>query len=101
MTAPGPALVIWGYDLPITGRPRLALPEGARVLSVGPPRDGRDVLDLWVAVDPRNDTLMGRVPRDFRVVGTGHPLPDDCGPFVGTVPTHGGLLVWHVFEALS
>ena len=75
------------------------MPAGAQVLSVGPPRNGTQELaaelDLWAVVDPSAATS----PRHFRVVGTGHPMPDDCGRFVGTTVTHGGALVWHVFEA--
>lgn len=93
--------VIYRYRLPITDRPSLGLPEGATVLSVGPPRDERDELDLWALVDPNNDTMMGRVRRDFRIVGTGHDVPADIGSFVGTVATHQGSLVWHVFEVPS
>ncbi len=89
---------IYRYRLPIIDCPTLLLPEGARVLSVGPPRDDRDELDLWALVDAANDTTMGRLRRDFRIVGTGNPVPPDVGPFIGTVPTHGGALVWHVFE---
>lgn len=93
--------VIYRYRLPITDRPRLQLPEGARVLSVGPPRDDRDELDLWALIDARNDTLLGRVPVDFRIVGTGNPMPEDAEDFIGTVVTHRGSLVWHVFGVRS
>lgn len=89
--------VIYRYRLPITDRPTLDLPEGAEVLSVGPPRDERDELDLWALLDPRNNSMMGR--RDFRIVGTGNPVPADIGVFIGSVTTNGGSLVWHVFEA--
>ena len=89
-------LRVFRYRLPITDAPTVNLPGDAQVLSVGPPRDGSDELDMWALVD------LNRVfdtPRHFRVVGTGNPMPDDCGRFIGTVPTHGGSLVWHVFEA--
>lgn len=90
---------VYRYELPLTWRPQILLPQGARVLSVGPPRDGRVTLDLWALIDPQNDTMMGRQARQFRVVGTGHPLPEDAGLFVGSVTSHDGQLVWHVFEA--
>lgn len=86
---------VYRYELAITDRPRILLPEGAQVLSVGPPRGGRDGLDLWALVDPGN----GMEPCEFRIIGTGHPVPDDAGRFVGSVTTHDGQLVWHVFEA--
>ena len=87
---------IFRYRLPITDAPALHLPAGAEVLSVGPPRDGSDQLDLWAVIDASH--LGFEEYRHFRVVGTGNPMPDDCGRFIGTVPTHAGTLIWHVFE---
>lgn len=91
MTAP--AETVDRYRLPITDHVTVRLPDGSRVLSVGPPRDGRDALDLWARVDPTSPLRAYR----FWIVGTGHPLPDRAGRFVGTAVTHGGSLVWHVF----
>lgn len=90
---------IFRYRLAITGAPGLHMPAGAEVLSVGPPRDGSDRLDMWAVIDVRVGGFEEY--REFRVVGTGHPMPDDCGRFIGTVATHGGALIWHVFEAAS
>lgn len=87
--------VVYRYRLPITDCPVVQLPERANILSVGPPRDGRDELDLWALVSPHAPLR----PCHFRVVGTGNPMPPDAGSFIGTVPTHGGSLVWHVFLA--
>jgi hypothetical protein len=93
--------VIWRFALPLIDAPTLHLPAGARVLSVGPARGpemySNDGLDVWALVDP----TATREPRSFRVVGTGNPMPTDAGKFVGTVPSHGGSLIWHVFEAVS
>lgn len=86
---------VFRYRLDIADRPTVELPIDAEVLSVGPPRDGSDQLDLWALVHVDEPQT---VPSHFRVVGTGNPVPDDCGRFVGTVPTHGGALIWHVFE---
>lgn len=92
---------IWRFPLPITDMPTLNLPAGSKVLSVGPPRGpelySNDGMDLWALVDP----TAAPEPRSFRVVGTGNPMPPDAGRFVGTVPSHGGALIWHVFEAAS
>lgn len=85
---------IFRYRLKITDAPEVLLPRGAQTLSVGPPRDGSDELDLWVLVDPNEP--VGLI--EFRVVGTGNPMPDDCGRFIGTVPVLGGALIFHVFE---
>lgn len=90
------ARTIWRFPLEITDRPTLEMPNGSNVLSVGPPRGRDDVLDLWAAVD---SSTAAREERHFRIVGTGNPMPEDALWFVGTVVTHGGALVWHVFEA--
>lgn len=87
---------IYRYRLSITDEPRVLMPHKAQVLSVGPPRDEGDDLDLWAIVDPHDTDL---VLREFRAVGTGNPMPEDCGRFVGTVPVYGGTLIFHVFEA--
>jgi hypothetical protein len=88
---------VFRYPLRLTGEPWLELPVGAQVLSVAAPRFGaEDHLDLWAAVD----TSQPVESRDFRIVGTGNPMPDDCGRFLGTVPTQMGRFIWHVFEVI-
>jgi hypothetical protein len=87
---------VFRYKLAITDEPGLFLPSGAEVLSVGPPRDGSYQLDLWAQVDILPDAE--KELREFRVIGTGNPMPSDCGRFIGTVPTHEGAFIWHVFE---
>lgn len=89
---------IFRYRLDITDSPVVTMVANAVVLSVGPPRDGTDQLDLWAIV---NTDIVTEQDRRFHIVGTGHPMPDYCGRFIGTVPTHGGVYVWHVFEATS
>lgn len=86
---------IFRYRLPITDTPAIEMPVMAEVLSVGPPRDGSDLLDLWAMVDTNRPT---KILYEFRIVGTGHPMPEDVGRFVGSVTTHSGAFVWHVFE---
>lgn len=93
---------VWRFALPLTDRTILQMPRGARTLSVGPFRqsagDGmyyeNPPLDLWALVHPEADLT----PREFLVVGTGNPLPPDVRNYVGTTYSHGGSLIWHVFE---
>jgi hypothetical protein len=92
--------VIFRYRLDIADNPKVDLPAGAEVLSVGPPRDGADLLDLWALVHGDSHIRLTSA-REFRIFGTGHPMPDDPGRFVGTVPTHEGRFIWHVFEVTS
>lgn len=85
------------YQLPITDSPVISMPTGAQVLAAPP--DARNshgrTVEIWAVVDPDQD----HEDRAFRVVGTGNPLPDDCGRFIGTVITHGNAALWHIFEA--
>lgn len=86
---------IYRYELELSHRPVAAMPKGARVLSVSCERNR---LECWALVDPN----VAEVElREFCVVGTGNPAPDDLGRFIGTVMTLGGQLVFHVFEAVS
>jgi len=62
----------------------------------GRPRGGSDRLDMWALVDPTTATE----PRTFQIVGTGNPIPPEHSRYIGTVPTHGGQLIWHIFEKL-
>lgn len=87
---------IWRFELPIEDSPVVDMPRGARVLHDPPSgRGDPDRIEIWAEVDVREKSE----PRAFRVVGTGNPLPGDCGRFVGTVLTHGGVYVWHLYEA--
>lgn len=88
---------VYRFRLQLTDRQALLIPGPLRTLSVAPARDGSDDLDLWVEVDPGGPTVR----REFLIVGTGNPMPADVGAFVGTAQTHGGQLVWHVFEAAA
>ena len=92
--------VIWKYPLELTNRQEIAVPFGARPLSVGQ-QEGQ--LMLWALVRP-DHPMTGVVV--IRIVGTGHLFesesldPEYCR-FIGTVqmPVPGTPgLVWHVFE---
>jgi hypothetical protein len=54
----------------------------------------RDVVEVWAIHDDQGD----RLPRHFRIFGTGHPLPDGRLRHVGTAFADGGELVWHLME---
>lgn len=91
---------IWRFALPVTDRPELQMPIGARVLGVGPFRqsagDGmyhvNPPLDMWAEVESDAPTEL----REFLIVGTGNPLPA-VGHYVGTATGQEGL-IWHVYE---
>jgi len=86
---------IYRYRLDAVEVVSLDMPNGAEVLSVGPPRDGDDnPLDLWALVDVE----AAMESRRFRIYGTGHTVPEFNGKFVGTVSLFNGRLIFHVFE---
>lgn len=81
---------IWKFILE-PGKP--VMMPSACVLSV---HAQHDQICIWAMVNP--DTPLS--PRHFNVFGTGHPLPEVPGNFLGTVLLHGGDLVMHVYEAM-
>lgn len=88
---------IYRYQLSITDSPVISMPSGAQILSAPPDvrnSHGRTV-EIWAVVD----TDQAHEDREFRIIGTGNYLPDDCGRFIGTAVTHGDAAVWHIFEA--
>lgn len=90
---PDPPKRIYKYPLQVTDKQEIELPLTATVLSVQ--ADG-DKLFFWALVDINEKTK----PRVFRVIGTGHDIPDfKFLHYLGTVQTHGGSLVWHVCES--
>ena len=67
------------------------MPIGSRVLSV---QSQHGSPQMWALVDPEKSTEL----RQFAFYGTGHPMPDDPGKFVGTFQVDGGDLVFHLFD---
>lgn len=62
---------------------------------------------LWVAVQRGTPCIWVRTPKDSPVksenriiytIGTGHPMTDKVGKYIGSYTSHGEQLVWHVFE---
>lgn len=82
---------IWKWTLAITDRQTVEMPAGSRLLTVqmqgGHPQ-------LWALCEETNFLI----PRQIAIYGTGNPIPDKPGQYVATFQSHGGALVWHVFE---
>lgn len=83
---------IYKYVVPLEGE--IELPKGSRILSF---QIQREDPCIWVLVDPLEEALEAR---QFRIVGTGHPMGEDLesGVYLGTVQMANGALVWHLFE---
>ena len=80
---------IWKYVLePET---IIEMPIGAEILTV---QEQYGRCCLWALVDPS----ANKVKRKFLVYGTGHPITEENGKYIGTFQLHNGRLVFHVFE---
>lgn len=66
----------------------IKLPGKHRITYFG---DQNGVMTMWAEVDP--DAVTG--PVTFKIVGTGHPIPDDFD-FVATAPS--GPFMWHLYR---
>ncbi len=85
------AQVIWKFPLEQTSEQVISVPTGTKMLCVAV-QNG--VVCLWGQVDPE---AKGE-KRLVRVFGTGHPMPDDPGEYVGTFLLSAGALVFHVYS---
>lgn len=79
------------YTLHEHGSAIQPLPRGAKVLHVG---DQAGSVQLWAQVDD-TQPLEGRT---FTTIYTGFDEVPARGVFIGTVISHGGSIVRHVFE---
>ncbi len=86
------ARTIYKYDLTIgtLGEAHL-LSAGAKILAFG---NQRETCVIWAEIDPD----APKVRRQFVVYGTGHPMPDNPGIYIGTALFAGGALVLHAYE---
>lgn len=84
---------IFKYEFDIADHVEISMPRGAEVLAV---QLQHGVPCVWARVDPSEE---GEIRR-FRIFGTGHDLPGLTwnGRYVSTFQTHGGALVWHLYE---
>ena len=85
---------VFKWTLAITDLQALSLPKGAQILSV---QVQNELPQLWALVDPAAE----KEKRTIAIYGTGHPVPDNPGDYIGTVQMLNGRLVWHIFAALD
>jgi len=103
---------IFKYPLDVVDFQVVNMPKDAELLDVQVQNNG---LQLWALVEPSAE----KVDRVIAIVGTGNPYPEQAEPdrvqgykgdkplttigtskknHIATVQTHGGALVWHVFD---
>lgn len=99
-------MAIRRYEIEGFSHVTLELPERARILTLQTLVDqpGHDMTGglfppvervyLWALVDPEAPVEE----RHFTHYGTGHPIPNDPGEYIGTYQLFNGQLVWHLFE---
>jgi len=96
---------IWKFMVEVADAPMVKMPKGAKILSAqilgGDSSDllamiGRpQAISVWALVDPSAPEEI----RQFRIFGTGHPLPEMVAlEHIATMPMRGGTLIWHLFE---
>jgi hypothetical protein len=85
---------IWKWSLLTQDEQELSIPAGARLLAV---QTQHGTPMLWAMCDEEAQ----REPRWIAIVGTGNPLPNSLGEYLGTFQVNGGGLVFHVFERLK
>lgn len=83
---------IWKYRLNIIDEQQLFLPVDAKILTV---QTQHGTCYLWTLVNEEN---TAKELRKIAIYGTGNPLPDNPGEYIGTFQMRGGDLVFHVFE---
>lgn len=86
---------IWKFGLSTNVITVLDIPEGYLITSVG--LDPSNKPCIWAIVDPEAPTIKVRI----RIVGTGEPLPEDCGVrnFMGAIIAK--PYVWHIFDTTT
>lgn len=83
---------VWKFSVPENDIFTRWMPRGAIILSIA---EQHGDACMWAEVDPK----APEETRSFRLAGTGHPMPsNEKRRFIGTVPLHGGSLVFHLFE---
>ncbi len=91
------AKTIWKHSFQVDDSFTVMMPIDAQVLTVQ--SQGENTC-LWYTTDPEKP----KVPRVFRVFGTGQPSLEEPGHdliYISTFQLYEGSLVFHVFEQVS
>lgn len=85
-------MTIYKYQIKITDTQKVEMPIDAEILTA---QMQGDALCLWAKVEEGN-TIEERT---INVFGTGRQMSDGVDRrYIGTTQTHGGALIWHIFE---
>jgi len=70
------------------------MPNGAKILHVA---EQAGLVCIWAQCDPDAPD----VPREIMAYGTGHPMPDHPGRYIGSFMLGGGEFIFHAYEPES
>ena len=83
---------IWKVTFRLEDVQRFELPKGAKLLTM---QCQNGMPCIWFEVDEKEDATESRI---FTTYGTGNPMPDEPGNYIGTYQVMQGQLVFHVYE---
>ena len=83
---------VFKYAVELSDNPAIEMPVGAEILAF---QAQGQTPTVWALADPEPSKVTEM--RRFRCAGTGHPIHDDLGRFIGTAQMPTGL-VWHLWE---
>jgi len=83
--------IIYKYTLKIQDIQEIIMPVGAVILSA---QMQNNEIVLWAGVDLSSNIEVIQ----FRIFGTGQPMPKINMQYIATVQTHKERLVWHIFK---
>jgi hypothetical protein len=87
--------VIHKHEVPLERSFDILLHPEAEVLSV---HVQNGVPQIWVRTPAAESLDYSTHPRLFYLYGTGYPVDEDAGRFIGTFQLNDGRLVLHLFE---
>ncbi len=80
------------FPLAVADLQKVGMPKDSTILTV---QIQRGIPCLWALVD----TNKAGEERFIRIIGTGHPVPEDILRYIGTFQLQEGNFIGHVFEA--
>lgn len=83
------AATIWKFPFRIDDVVEIEMPEISHILHV---ECHKGTPCIWAVVNPNDANVIRR----FRLLGTGHPVSDELGRYIGTFQDR--AFVWHMFE---
>lgn len=90
---------IFELTLDITGRQKVMLPAGAKLLNMSaqPAPNGSWVAKLWALADEKAPAE----PRFISIYQAGDPMPDLTGEYITTFTVYEGLRTLHAFDVTA